>query len=808
MIKKRLVLFVLSAIVGACNLPAPKPDENVVGIDTTQSYANTQEATAVLSPTPTPTLLPTPVIIFSITDGDQALFFGDWGAALEIYTNVLNMASDPELRSAALLGLGRTQYQMRDYEAALQTLQSLLVQYPTSEQVPVAYIVLAETYEIIGRYQDVVDSLSAYLSLRPGVIDSYIQEWRGDDLVAVGNISAAIEAYQIALSTERVGDTLAIEIKIANAYASQGDHNTAVVAYQDLYNRTSNEFTKAYLDFQIGQSYAALGQMDQANAAYLDAVENYPLSYDSYQALIILVDSGYPVDEFDRGLVDYYAGQYSLSIAAFERYLLSPAEDASSAHYNRGLAFRALGDLDTAIAIWDDVIQNYPEMDHWDDAWEQKAYTQWAYLEQYDLARQTLLDFVDQNPWHERCAEFLFDAARIAERNRDLALAASIWQRIPPEYPSSAYGSRAIFLSAISYYRLGDYQSALAEFDRYSGASADMGDRAAAQFWIGKTYQVLGDENSASAAFGRALAEDPTGYYSERARDVLLGRASFEPPLVYDLGVDPEYERAEAEYWMREVFAIPEGVNLTGPGPLLNDPRLLRGTELWSLGLYDQARLEFESLWQAIRTNPMDNYRLANYLVELGSYRTAIFAAREVLNLNQMDDAATMNAPIYFNHLRFGTYYRDLVIPIAKAYNFHPLFLFSIIRQESLFASWVQSSAGARGLMQIIPSTGANIAAQAGWPPNYTDADLYRPKVSVTFGADYLSDQRDYFDDNLYVALAAYNGGPGNAAIWKELAGDDPDLFLEIIRFGETRQYIKGIYELFSIYRSLYDRTP
>ena len=110
--------------------------------------------------------------------------------------------------------------------------------------------------------------------------------------------------------------------------------------------------------------------------------------------------------------------------------------------------------------------------------------------------------------------------------------------------------------------------------------------------------------------------------------------------------------------------------------------------------------------------------------------------------------------------------------------------------------------------MQIIPSTGASIAAQAGWPENYTADELYRPKVSITFGADYLSDQRDYFDGDLYVALAAYNGGPGNAAIWKELAGDDPDIFLEVIRFDETRRYIRGVYELFSIYRSLYDRTP
>ena len=808
MIKKSFSLFALICILLACNLTGQAVPNDELLTGPLQSTANSQEAVPLQTPTSTPTPISTPVIVFSIADGEQALFFGDWEGALEIYTNVLDTTSDADLRSAALLGLGRTQYHLRDLDTALQTLLTLLAEYPASEHIPVAHIVLAEIYSDLDRYQNVADSLSAYLVLRPGIIDSYIQEWRGDALISVGNMPAAIEAYQIALASERVGDTLPIEIKIANAYVYQGDHNTALVAYQDLYNRTNNDFTKAYLDFLMGQSYTALEQADQANAVYLDAVENFPLSYDTYQALIILVESGYPVSEFDRGLIDYYAGQYSLSIAAFDRYLTETPENASTVHYYRALAFRALGDLETAIAIWDDIIQNYPEQAHWDDAWEQKAYSQWAYLEQYVPARQTLLDFVDQNPWHERCAEFLFDAARIAERDRDLGLAASIWQRIPPEYPSTEYVSRAIFLSAISLYRLGDYQSALAEFDRYSGSTADVGERAAAQFWLGKTYQIIGDVSSANAAFGRAVAEDPTGYYSERSRDILLGREPFTPPLVYDLGVDPEYERVEAEYWMREVFAIPEGVNLTGPGPLLNDLRLLRGTELWSLGLYDQARLEFESLWQAIRTNPMDNYRLANYLVELGYYRTAVFAAREVLNLNQMDDAATMNAPIYFNHLRFGSYFRDLVIPIANAYDFHPLFLFSVIRQESLFASWVQSSAGARGLMQIIPSTGANIAEQAGWPPNYIDDDLYRPKVSITFGADYLSAQRDYFDGDLYVALAAYNGGPGNAAVWKELAGDDPDLFLEVIRFGETRQYIRGIYELFSIYRRLYDRTP
>jgi soluble lytic murein transglycosylase len=757
------------------------------------------------TPTSTPATLSLPAV--SIEDGDRARFYGDWESALLAYSNAYQNNAAAELRSAALLGMARTYYHQAEYQAALDTLQLLFNDYPNAAEIPAGRITSALVYEAIEEYFLAAEAYRAYLDIRPGLIDSYINDWRGDALVAAGDLVGAISAYQAALSAPRLGDTLPIEQKIANVYYFQGDYNTAVVAYQDIYNRTNNDFTKATLDFLMGQAHTALGQTDQANAAYLDAVENYPLSYDTYQALILLVDAGYPVSEFDRGLVDYFAGQYTLSIAAFDRYLQSTAENAATAHYYRGMAYRALGDSQTAIAIWDEIIQQYPEADRWDDAWEEKAYTQWGYLEDFDAALETLLGFVDEAPWHARAAEFLFDAGRVAERGRDLGLAARIWQRIPPEYPSSEYVPRAVFITGITYYRMEDYASALTSFEQFLGTSADLGDRSAAHFWMGKAYQAAGNAGVAEAAFTRAANTDPTGYYSERARDFLIGRAPFAPPLVYDIGYDLAGERTEAEAWMREIFAIPAELDISDPSPLMADVRMIRGTELWYLGLYDTARLEFESLWQGVRSNPMDNYRLVNYLLDLGFYRTAIFAARDILDLNQMNDAATMNAPIFFNHVRFGSYYRELLIPAAQQNNLHPLFLFSVVRQESLFAGWVQSSAGARGLMQIISSTGASIAAQMGWPPDYTDEDLYRPLVSITFGADYLNTQHEYFDD-LYVALAAYNGGPGNAAIWQSLAGDDPDLFVEVIRFEETRRYIKGVYEIFSIYRRLYDRTP
>ena len=79
--------------------------------------------------------------------------------------------------------------------------------------------------------------------------------------------------------------------------------------------------------------------------------------------------------------------------------------------------------------------------------------------------------------------------------------------------------------------------------------------------------------------------------------------------------------------------------------------------------------------------------------------------------------------------------------------------------------------------------------------------------VSVRFGVTYLRKQRDLFEGDLYAVLAAYNAGPGNALIWKELAPNDPDLFLEVIRLDQPHQYITTIYEVFSRYRDLYTTT-
>jgi soluble lytic murein transglycosylase len=80
--------------------------------------------------------------------------------------------------------------------------------------------------------------------------------------------------------------------------------------------------------------------------------------------------------------------------------------------------------------------------------------------------------------------------------------------------------------------------------------------------------------------------------------------------------------------------------------------------------------------------------------------------------------------------------------------------------------------------------------------------------VSIALGTSFMMTQRIGSDGNYFTTLASYNAGPAASPIWWNLSGGDSDLFLEIIRFQETRDYIRSIYEIYTLYRSLYEPGP
>ena len=78
--------------------------------------------------------------------------------------------------------------------------------------------------------------------------------------------------------------------------------------------------------------------------------------------------------------------------------------------------------------------------------------------------------------------------------------------------------------------------------------------------------------------------------------------------------------------------------------------------------------------------------------------------------------------------------------------------------------------------------------------------------MSITFIAFYLRHVEDYLNNNLQAVLAGYNAGPGNAESWLALSNNDPDLFLEVIRFQEAQIYLTQITEFLNIYKLVYTR--
>ncbi|MGB7875353.1 MAG: tetratricopeptide repeat protein [Anaerolineales bacterium] len=794
-------LVMAFALTACSGIPNPIP----LGPTVTPPATFTLEAPPPPTGTATPEPIPTIAPLTRIQEAEQALFYGDYETARREFESAYQDGSSSQIQAAALWGLGRTEYADERFTNALAWLGQIVTDFPDSAFIPYANFLMGKANYELERYLEAASNYSVYLEMRPGVLDAYVQELRGDAFFDDGSFAEAIEAYNAALAAPQIYDPMLLEIKVAQTRVEIGDYATAISTYNAIFARTDNDYIKAQMEYLVGLAHQELGQTEIANERFLHSVENYPLSYYSYLALVELVGSQVPVSDLDRGLVDYFADQYDVALAAFDRYISDELDTDGTARYYRALSLRELENYTGAIQGLTGFISDYPDHPRWADAWDDKAFIQWFYTGDFQSGAQTYLDFVEAAPTHPEAVDYLMTAARVLEINDRLEQAAQVWQRVADEYPDNIQTSQALFLAGIAQYRRGDYHLALPIFQRSLLLSTEGEDQARAHLWIGKTHEQLGDETAEQASWQQAQSIDPTGYYSERARELLIGRAPFTSPPTYNIDIDLEAERADAAAWLRVTFSLPADTDLTGLGPLAGDPRIVRGTEFWELGLYEQARQEFEDLREFVSVSPENSFRLANYMLDLGLYRSAIFAAREVLTLAGLDDhAASLSAPPYFNHIRYGAYYADLIVPNAEAQGFHPLFLFSVARQESLFEGFVRSTAGAHGLMQIIPSTGASVARSIGWPVGFEPNDLYRPNVSVRLGAQYMATNRKLLDGDLYATLAAYNGGPGNASAWQELAGGDQDLLLEVVRFQETRDYIRFIYEIYNIYRKLY----
>ncbi len=147
----------------------------------------------------------------------------------------------------------------------------------------------------------------------------------------------------------------------------------------------------------------------------------------------------------------------------------------------------------------------------------------------------------------------------------------------------------------------------------------------------------------------------------------------------------------------------------------------------------------------------------------------------------------------------------DVIRKQAAEKHLDPALIAAVIYAESKFSPQ-QSSAGAEGLMQILPETAYFIAHRSGGT-QFTASDLATPSINVAYGSYYLRYLLDHYDGNEMLAVAAYNAGLANVDRWVARAkANGGNLTVAEIPFPETQAYVERVLSAQQDYRSAYAR--
>ncbi len=195
---------------------------------------------------------------------------------------------------------------------------------------------------------------------------------------------------------------------------------------------------------------------------------------------------------------------------------------------------------------------------------------------------------------------------------------------------------------------------------------------------------------------------------------------------------------------------------------------------------------------------------MTSLALKYGNHTLAAYGILNLLNASGVEEnIALMGEKSVRALLPYA--YRSIVDSASKEYKVDPFLVLSVIKAESFFNHEAVSSAGAAGLMQLMPSTARGLARQMRLKDDAYS--LKDPADSISFGAKYLSWLDRYFTGNLPFMVAGYNAGPGNVNKWKKrLNTQDMDYFTEFVPFDETNYYIVRTGKYLKQYRLIYGR--
>jgi len=219
---------------------------------------------------------------------------------------------------------------------------------------------------------------------------------------------------------------------------------------------------------------------------------------------------------------------------------------------------------------------------------------------------------------------------------------------------------------------------------------------------------------------------------------------------------------------------------------------VIRARELYSLGRHQKARAEWQFSTQ--RMTDIEKHAAASLALHWELPNWSILALAKAQNKNDLA-------------LRFPVVYTRQILNEAKRNTLDPAWILAVTRQESAFMPNARSSAGALGLMQLMPGT-AQLVARKHRIQIGGHTQLFEPYLNIQLGSGYLRMMLDNYENHPILATAAYNAGPARVKKWLPPSDMPADIWIETIPYKETREYVKNIMTYTAIYQEMLGKKP
>jgi soluble lytic murein transglycosylase len=632
-----------------------------------------------------------------------------------------------------------------------------------------------------GRTEEAATALQHPDLARTGLTDEALYAL-GNARQALGDVPGAVKAYTAA-ARAAPRSAVACPAALGGLALAQPAPDDLVAALAGSLDLCAERTAEAEL--ALGMAYDSRGQWIDAVQAYERVAREYPLApeADAARTRRALLAGRVPPpppeiafgDEMARAraLIDARRGREAVPLLQQLRLRFRGAPQAIAATVRLGEVFVRLNRAHDALKILNTIPVTAPE------AAEAAYWRARATRREGDrlLAYETVASAYATTPWAERS---LLALARHYQKSGRLDDADPYYRRLLSEFPEGEHAQEAAFRVAWVDYRHGRYSSAATSMEDAAAQWSDGNDTATLLYWAGRAYYNMGQIWRARLLWTRTMVRYKNTYHGMLAEDAL---SRLPPPGPNE----------------------PPPIEPPPPGPAppapLPEPLATRVRQYLLLDRRDEALRELRTL----PDSRMARATIAWLEAREGNLRTAITMMKRAYPEHRGAAGDTLPREVW--QILYPLRFREGIESAAAVETLDPALVAGLICQESTFEPEARSRAGARGLMQIMPSTGRQIARAKG--VRHRTRDLTLPEVSLDFGTHYLARMVERFDGKIERALAAYNAGPQRVAQW---TAGDPGIsaqeFIESIPFSETRHYVQIVVTNEVHYRRIYGLVP